>query len=375
MKTDFKIIDTTLRDGLQAPGVVMHLNEKLHIASLLDKIGIRELEIGTPAIGALEIRDMKSITGSGFGFKTISWCRATKIDIDKAIQASTNGVNISFPISDIHLLAMGKDRKWIFQTLCDLTKYAKENFEYFTIGLQDASRSDFGFLNEVIDMAIKSGTTRIRYADTVGVMNPLQVANVFKKLCKLFPIANFEFHGHNDLGMATANTLMAMLSGANSASVTVNGLGERAGNAALEELVIAIMLSTNKKLYLDTTCLGELSHYVSKVSGVTIPVNKPITGFKSLCHESGIHTNLMLKNRNTYQIIEAVTIGCQEKQFVFGKHTGKAALMDFIIKKKITVPVSEIPEILNKLKDNSYRLKRELTEDEVLALMIVNNKL
>jgi homocitrate synthase NifV len=368
-------IDTTLRDGGQAPGVVFHINEKLHIADLLDKTGIPELEIGTPAIGNREIEEMKIIAESGFNFKTLAWCRAIKADIDGAVKSGTNGINISFPVSDIHLLAMAKDRKWVVNSIKELSKYASEKCEYFAIGLQDASRTELSFLAEVIDEALAFGASRIRIADTVGIMNPVQVSSLFKILIKSYPCGDFEFHGHNDLGMATANTITAIMSGARSASVTINGIGERAGNAALEEVLMGMAFSANYKDQYNTVYLGQLSQYVSHASGIPLPVNKAITGSKALCHESGVHTNLILKNRKTYQIIEAASIGKDEKKFVFGTHTGKATVKAFLKERKIDLESFELPRLLNKLKSNSFRLKRELTEIEVITLVSTNNNI
>jgi homocitrate synthase NifV len=201
----------------------------------------------------------------------------------------------------------------------------------------------------------------------------MSVAKTFKKLNKLFPQCNFEFHGHNDLGMATANTITALLMGARSASLTVNGIGERAGNAALEEVIMAINHSKDLHHGFDTTYLAELSQFVSNASGIVIPVNKPITGAKVLSHESGIHTNLILKNRLTYQIIEAASIGKSEESFVFGKHTGKAALHAFLDKRKLNLPSSKMLDLLRILKLKSLSLKRELRDDEIVSLIMEYN--
>lgn len=367
MSSNPYLIDTTLRDGAQAPGVVFHLDEKIQIASLLDNLGIPEAEIGTPAIGDNEIHDMKIISGYGFRFKTLAWCRALKEDIDKAIRSETKGVNISFPVSDIHLMAMGKNRKWITETLTELTTHAGNHFEYFTIGLQDASRADKSFLNEVIGNAINAGASRIRIADTVGIMNPLQVSALFNDIYSEFPEIIFEFHGHNDLGMATANTVTAILSGAKAASLTVNGIGERAGNAALEEVVMALNISTDHNIILDTTYLGMLAELVSNASGIAIPKNKPITGEKALSHESGIHTNLLVKNKKTYQIIDAASIGTNEKELVVGFHSGKASIIDFCKKRNINIPSHKTDDIVEKIKTLAYQLKRNLTECEIIG--------
>lgn len=368
MKPKPYLIDTTLRDGEQAPGVVFHLDEKLHIAALLDEARVPEVEVGTPAIGKQEVADIKAIVNAGFKFKTLAWCRATKADIDAAVEAGTQGVNISFPVSDIHLLAMGKSHSWVINTMREMVNYASSKFDYVAIGAQDASRAEFHFLSDFIGEAIWLNASRVRIADTVGILNPITTARLFRKIRKYFPHVTLEFHGHNDLGMATANTFTALSTGADCASVTVNGLGERAGNAALEEIVMALELSSTVYHGINASVLGELSHYVSQASCIPLPINKPITGGKALSHESGIHTNILLKNRETYQIIKASRIGLTEQDFVFGKHSGKTALISFLNQNHISLACDDYSSILEKIKINSNYLKRELTRKEVLSL-------
>jgi homocitrate synthase NifV len=367
------LIDTTLRDGEQAPGVVFSLKEKLHIAELLDKASITEVEVGTPAMGAFEITDIKTIVNEGFNFKTLAWCRAVKADIDAAIKSETQGINISFPVSEIHQLAMMKDKKWVLHTMHEVMRYACSNFDYVAVGAQDASRAEFPFLSEFISEALYLGACRVRIADTVGTLNPISTARLFRKIKKYFPKGSFEFHGHNDLGMATANTFAALHTGAEAASVTVNGLGERAGNASLEEIVMALELSSSIRHGIRTSVLGELSQSVSQASGFLIPANKAVTGSKVLCHESGIHTNILLKNRETYQIIKASQIGRTEQDFIFGKHSGKNALIAFLNQNNINLSCNDYERILEKIKEYSNQLKRELTSTEILSFAVKKN--
>jgi homocitrate synthase NifV len=360
------IIDTTLRDGEQGPGVVFHLHEKMLIAELLESIGIPELEIGTPIMGSNEIADMREIVNAGFNFKTLSWCRATKADIDAAGKTYTDGVNISIPVSDIHLKAMNKDRRWVLSSLRNIVQYASQHFSYIAIGAQDASRADISFLFEFISEASQLHVQRVRIADTVGILNPLSVQSLFRNIIATFPFMSFEFHGHNDLGMATANTIMAICCGVQSASVTVNGLGERAGNASLAELVMALELSNNIHLDVNKIFLDQLSKAVSAASGIPIPENKPVVGRRVLSHESGIHTNLIVQNRNTYQIINASQVGRHEAEFVFGKHTGSAAIKEYCWRNNIVLPEHCYRELTEEVKQRSLVLKRSLSPEEIL---------
>ena len=369
MKTTPHIIDTTLRDGEQAPGVVFHLNEKLRIARMLDDMGIPELEIGTPAMGVNEIADMKAIVQSGFRFKTLAWCRAAKKDIDVAIETGTDGINISFPVSDIHLTVMNKNRRWVLQTLTEMVQYAAPHFAYVAIGAQDASRADKLFLSEFIERAMFLDVQRLRIADTVGILNPLTTQQLFHRISTEFTGMRFEFHGHNDLGMATANTLMALCSGAHAASVTINGIGERAGNAALEELLMALELSEGVDMKMDTSIIHQLSKYVSKVSGIAVHETKPIVGEKVLSHESGIHTNLLLKNRETYQVIDAKKIGRpDEMEIIFGKHSGCASLIQLFSTFNILLSQSQAETLIAIIKHSAAQSKQTLSADDLLRI-------
>lgn len=362
------IIDTTLRDGEQAAGVVFSLEEKLKIAGLLHNAAVPEVEIGTPTISTKEKENIKTLVGAGFSFKCLAWCRALPQDIDRAAETGVQGVHISFPVSSIHLRALGKNEIWVITQLKEMLNYAAGRFDYVTIGAQDASRSGPSFLTDFIGHAMLYGAARIRIADTVGILNPLSVASLFGKLKKEYPAVPFEFHGHNDLGMATANTVTALLSGADAASVTVNGLGERSGNAVLEEVIMALQLSSRIETGIQTRYLTELSSFVQQASNRSLSDMKPITGKYAISHESGIHTQCLLTDRNTYQIIDALSVGRSEEPFVFGKHSGSRALCSFLSSKGCNLTERESIKMLNEVKKTSDKLKRSLTESELLGL-------
>jgi homocitrate synthase NifV len=361
------IIDTTLRDGEQAPGVVFSRKEKMKIAILLDELGVDEVEIGTPAISNDEKLIIKTIASAGFSFKTSSWCRANLNDIKDASKLGTSSINISLPVSDIQIETMGKSQKWVLNNLVETTKYASEFFSHRTVGAQDATRANIHFLKEYIFYAQESGANRVRIADTVGISSPREIQELFLDLTQSFPEMEFEFHGHNDLGMATANAITAYQSGAKCISATVNGLGERAGNSVLEEF-IAYLVYKEKNTTYNTAVIATLCGYVAENSGVNLAINKPLIGEKVHTHESGIHTSAILKNRASYQFINPLDFGQKEADFCFGKHSGKASLLHFFKEKNLQFDENRIQYILSTVKQNASRWKRPLTEIDVMNL-------
>ena len=365
-----KIIDTTLRDGEQAPGVVFSLNEKLIIAEMLDNIGIDELEVGSPFISDREIRIIRKIVSSGFRFHSSCWSRAKFEDIDAAAKTGAEGINISYSVSDIQLAAMGKDIKWVLTTMPQIIAYAQKRFKYVSLGAQDASRANFDFLSLYIKTAEDLGVHRIRIADTVGILNPFSTYELISKVISVLGSDDMaiEFHGHNDLGMATANSLSAIHAGANSVSVTANGLGERSGNAALEEVIMALKASMGANCQYNTSLFYELCKFVESASGRKLHGSKPIVGEMTHKHESGIHTNSLLRDKRSYEPFSASEVGKEESSFVFGTHSGSAALIDFFSRKGILITKNEAVLLLSRVKSISERYKRNITAIELLEM-------
>lgn len=368
MTRKLHIIDTTLRDGEQAPGVVFNLEDKLKIATLLDQARVPEVEIGTPAMGLQERQEMRILASHKFKFKTLAWCRATFEDIDAAEETGCDGVSISFPVSDIQLKAMGKSKAWVLENVKTILSYAQDRFSFIGVGAQDASRAELSFLFDFIEHAQVVGARRVRIADTVGILNPFSTIELIKNVHKYCPEMPICFHGHNDLGMATANTIAAFSAGADYADVTINGLGERAGNAALEEVVMALSLSFKQPTGIKTELLSKMSNTVELLSNRKLPESKAVTGSLVLSHKSGVHTNSLIKDRKSYQIIDAKKIGLKEREFVFGKHSGKAAIINYFHRRGIEVNDCECEWMLNYIKQYANIFKREIIDEELMRM-------
>ncbi|HML73729.1 MAG TPA: hypothetical protein PKB02_04460 [Anaerohalosphaeraceae bacterium] len=363
-----EIVDSTLRDGEQAAGVVFSIEDKLAIAQKLAAIGVHELEIGVAAADPQEQTAMREIIKLGLPSRLTVWCRAVQNDLQQAASCGARAIHISFPVSDILLQAQYKDGFWVMEQIRSLIPAARDRFEFVSIGLQDASRTELTFLYQICRLLEDSGINRIRLADTVGIWDPMITFQTLHRIRQQFPELPLGFHAHNDLGMAVANTIAAIRAGAASVDVTVNGLGERAGNAALEEVVMACRVALQIDCGIDTHSLTDLSHWIGQLAARPVPVQKPITGKGAFLHESGIHVHAMLHDCRSYEAFMPESIGRTREDFVIGKHSGRAALR--VMMERWGVPVQNHMEnrLIHRVHQIATAQKRALTQEDVWNL-------
>ena len=302
-------VDTTLRDGEQAAGVHFQPAHRRAIAQALVACGVRELEVGIPASGEEARREIVAVAATVPNTWLLAWCRARRDDLADARRCPVHGVHLSFPVSDLHLRIWNKSRSWVFSTLAELAEEAASQFDYVTIGAQDASRADPGFLADFASAVAASPAIRLRLADTVGILTPGATIRMITAIRQTVPQLQLEFHGHNDLGMATANTVAAWEAGARNLSTTVNGLGERAGNAVFEEVIMALHTACGIQTGLRLDHLPRISALVAHASSRILPDSKPVTGRAIHRHESGIHVTGLQRDVMSYQAYPAEWLG------------------------------------------------------------------
>lgn len=373
------IFDTTLRDGEQSPGASMNTAEKMRLATQLEKLGVDVIEAGFPAASEGDFEAVAKIAGKLKKVEVAALARTSKKDIDRAWNAIRHAakprIHTFIATSDIHMdYKLNMTRDEVIKTAVETVKYARSLTDNVEFSAEDGSRSDRDFLCRVFDAAIEAGAKTINLPDTVGYAIPEEFGDLVKYVIAHTPNlknAILSVHCHNDLGLATANTIAAISAGARQAEVTINGIGERAGNTSLEEIVMGLYTRSNYlpvSTNIKTEHIYPTSRLVSMITGIIVQPNKAIVGANAFAHEAGIHQDGMLKNPMTYEIMKPETIGLSKSKLVLGKHSGRHALHSHLKEMGYDLSDEELQLIFSKFKELADKKKHVVDEDlEVLV--------
>lgn len=349
---DIEICDVTLRDGEQTPGTAFTSNEKKHIAQELDNIGLEVIEVGFPVVSQAERDTVREISNMGLNAKICCLSRAVIPDIDVAIGCDVDIVSIFIATSELHLKY--KYHKTCMEaTECALNalEYAKDHGLTVRFAAEDATRTDINILKSVFKMAEEHHADYVSIADTVGILNPSTTEYLIREIRKDIK-TDICIHCHNDLGMATANTLAAAEAGAKQLHTTVNGIGERAGNAALEELLMSLLIQYDIQRY-NLSNITRLSKMVVEYSGIKLAKNKAVVGDHAFAHESGIHVAAILEEPSTYELFSPELVG-GKRSLIIGKHTGTKALKGIVHTMGYDLNYEQLCRLLDKVKDCTH---------------------
>lgn len=374
------IFDTTLRDGEQSAGVNLNLHEKLEIARQLERLGVDIIEAGFPAASKGDFQAVQAIAQTVRNCSVTGLSRSVQSDIDAAWEALKDGaeprLHVFIATSPIHMqykLRMTPEQ--VVETAVESVRYAKKYFPIVQWSAEDACRSDLPFLATIVEKVIEAGANVINIPDTVGYITPKQYGDIFsflKENVRNIEKISLSAHCHDDLGMAVANSLAAIEAGATQIEGTINGIGERAGNAAIEEVAVALYI--RKDYYQAETRLNlqeikRTSSLVSKLTGMIVPPNKAIVGKNAFAHESGIHQDGVLKEKTTYEIISPQLVGVQSNSMVLGKHSGRHAFRTRIQELGYSLTDEEVNRLFARFKDLADK-KKDITDDDLIALIL-----
>ncbi|MCD6553804.1 MAG: homoaconitate hydratase [Chloroflexi bacterium] len=374
-KPTIRLLDTTLRDGEQAVGVIFTRWEKEQIATLLAEIGVPAIEAGFPALGPEEKDCVKAVVeanlevkGDSSPLEVNAFARASKEDVRAAAECGVHSVIISISVSDVHIeRKFRRSREWVLGRAEEAASEAKKHGLVFTMSAEDASRTALPFLIEYYRLAERLGARMVRYCDSLGIEDPLTTYKRIKLICREISLP-VEMHMHNDFGMATANVLAGIRAGASSVAASIGGLGERTGNSPLEEVVMAMKYLYGVDLGIDTSRFREVAEYVAGASQRAIPIWKAIIGTNVFAHESGIHADGILKNPANYEAFSPEEVGLQ-RQIIIGKHSGsKSLIYKFSVEFGIELDTETANRLLERVRSTAVELKRPLFDKELMLL-------
>ncbi len=360
---DVQLLDTTLRDGEQAPGVSLSPDEKAAVATALDAADVSVIEAGSACTSAGERDAIRRVTDLGLDARITSFTRGIQADIDRALDCNVDGINLVVPASDRHIeRKVGATRDDIVETTVGLVEYANAHGLWVEVLGEDGSRADADFLERLLGTALDAGADRICYCDTVGHADPTRTKEIVSRLTALGPTST---HTHDDIGLALTNVLAGIAAGADLVHATVNGVGERAGNVALEEVAIALDHAYDIET-VDMTELYSLAQTVERATGIPLSPNKAVVGTNAFAHESGIHTDGTLKDEAMYEPYPPEKVG-RERRLVLGKHSGRAGVRAVLDDHDIELDDDDLASVVTRIQERAER-KTPITDTDVLAI-------
>ena len=351
--------DETMRDGEQTPGVYFSPEEKLQIATALSEIGVDIMDVGIPVVSKEEARGVRLIANAGLNASIMSAARAVRGDVEACIDCDVDEISIFIACSDLHLkYKLNMTREQVLEAAVREVEYARGHGLKVTFVTEDTFRADLDYVTKLYNACIDAGAERIVLSDTIGIMTPSAIQWYLGEVKSRFKPAQLSVHLHDDFGLATSNNLAALEVGVEVPHTCVNGIGERAGNAPFEELVMALEAVYGYKTGIDVSRLYEVSRLVEKLSGIPIPVNKAVVGYNAFSHESGIHADGIIKHTGTYEPMQPERIG-RERRFIFGKHTGSMAVLDKLKRHGLEPTKEQLQEIVNGIKSAAESRRKE----------------
>ena len=348
-----------MRDGEQTPGVYFSPEEKLQIATTLSEMGVDIMDAGIPVVSKEEFRGVKLVANAGLEASIMSAARAVRKDVEACIDCGVDEVSIFIACSDLHLkYKLNKTREEVLEAAVREVEYAKAHGVRVTFVTEDTFRADLDYVTTLYNACIDAGADRVVLSDTIGIMTPTGIRWYLEEVKRRFKPAQLSVHLHNDFGLATANNLAALEVGIEVPHTCVNGIGERAGNAPFEELIMALESVYGYDTGIDVSRIYEVSRLVEKLSGIPIPVNKAVVGYNAFSHESGIHADGVIKHTGTYEPMQPELIG-RERRFILGKHTGSSTVLDRLRKHGIEPTKEQLQEIVEGIKHVAESRRKE----------------